>query len=147
MLKQFFTFLRSKNNFSRFCGPWRVPFSGSLLHQMASVRCCRRKLPKNRKFHGFFKVRFKFKDGFRTVPKLFLDHFGALKKVFDTFVRSKNIFLALESALTFAIFCNFRLRQRTEAISCKSGPLKSTLQGSQRRGKCFFDLKNFTNLL
>ena len=24
-------------------------------------------------------MRFKFKDGFRTVPKLFLDHFGALK--------------------------------------------------------------------
>ena len=76
MLKQFFIFLRSKNNFSRFCGPWRVPFSGSLFHR--SGLC----------------------------PP-----------------------------------------QRTEVISCKSGPLKSTLQGSQRRGKCFFDLKNFKNLL
>ena len=52
-----------------------------------------------------------------------------------------------EKSMKFAIFGNFRLQQRTEAISCKSGPLKSTLQGSQRREKCFFDLKNFKNLL
>ena len=82
-----------------------------------------------------FKVRFKFKDGFRTVPKLFLDHLGALKKVFEIFEVKKPI-LELEShfekSMKFAAFGNSRLRQRTDVISCKSGPLKSTLQGSQR---------------
>ena len=42
-----------------------------------------------------------------------------------------------ENSMKFAIFGNFRIQQRTEAISCKSEPLKGIIQGSQRREKCF----------
>ena len=38
---------------------------------------------KKRKFREFFKVKFKFKDGFRTVCKLFWDHLGAFEKFFE----------------------------------------------------------------
>ena len=35
-----------------------------------------------------------------------------------------------KKSMKFAIFSNSRLRQRTEAIWCKSEPLEGTLQGS-----------------
>ena len=53
------------------------------LHQMAPARCRRQKLSKNRKIREFFNVKFKFKDGFRTIYKLFRDYLGAFKMVFE----------------------------------------------------------------
>ena len=50
-----------------------------------------------------------------------------------------------EQYMKFAIFGNFRLQQRTDAIWCKSEPLNGTLQGPQNLEKLFFDLKNVKN--
>ena len=50
-----------------------------------------------------------------------------------------------ENSMKFAIFGNFRLQQRTDAIWCKSEPLNGTLQGPQNLEKLFFDLKNVKN--
>ena len=50
-----------------------------------------------------------------------------------------------KKSMKFAIFGNFRLQQRTDAIWCKSEPLNGTLQGPQNLEKLFFDLKNVKN--
>ena len=50
-----------------------------------------------------------------------------------------------EKSMKFAIFGNFRLQQRTDAVWCKSEPLNGTLQGPKNLEKLFFDLKNVKN--
>ena len=77
------------------------------LHQMASARCRRQKLLKKSQISWIFNVKFKFKDGFRTVCKLIWDHLGAFDKVFEISQVKKLFFepfWALEDVLEWRFF-------------------------------------------